>query len=262
MSTFHAEPATDAEYELPEGILWDDRAALVRWVDIWKGRVLSGALRDGRIVDITSTELGQTAGAVALAEDGGLLVAAARGLATISADGAVSFGPDLLGERARRALQRRLGRPAGPIRRRHARARRRDRRRGPAARLADGAVETLRTGIRLSNGIAFSPDGGTIYHVDTLAEHGVEPLLRPRARSISTSRGSPCSRTSPTSPTASPSTRRHAVGRAVGRFERPPPRASPASCSTSSRSTRRRPRARRSSAPTWPPSRSPPRRRA
>ena len=34
---------------------------------------------------------------------------------------------------------------------------------------ADGAVETLRTGIRLSNGIAFSPDGGTIYHVDTLA---------------------------------------------------------------------------------------------
>ncbi len=34
---------------------------------------------------------------------------------------------------------------------------------------ADGTVETLRSGIRLSNGIAFSPDGGTIYHVDTLA---------------------------------------------------------------------------------------------
>ncbi len=33
----------------------------------------------------------------------------------------------------------------------------------------DGSVETLRTGIRLSNGIGFSPDGGTIYHVDTLA---------------------------------------------------------------------------------------------
>ena len=31
------------------------------------------------------------------------------------------------------------------------------------------AVETLRSGIRLSNGIAFSPDGGTIYHVDTIA---------------------------------------------------------------------------------------------
>ena len=30
-------------------------------------------------------------------------------------------------------------------------------------------VETLRTGVRLSNGIAFSPDGATIYHVDTYA---------------------------------------------------------------------------------------------
>ena len=27
----------------------------------------------------------------------------------------------------------------------------------------------MRTGIRLSNGVAFSPDGRTIYHVDTLA---------------------------------------------------------------------------------------------
>jgi sugar lactone lactonase YvrE len=34
---------------------------------------------------------------------------------------------------------------------------------------ADGTVETLRDGIRLSNGVAFSPDGQTIYHVDTLA---------------------------------------------------------------------------------------------
>ena len=100
MSTFRAEPATEPEYELSEGILWDDRAARVRWVDIWKGRVLSGALQDGRIEDITSTDLGQTAGAVALAEDGGVVVAAARSLATISVDGAVSFGPDLLGERA------------------------------------------------------------------------------------------------------------------------------------------------------------------
>ena len=169
MSTFHAEPATDAEYELSEGILWDDRAARVRWVDIWKGRVLSGALHDGRIVDIASTDLGQTAGAVALAEDGGLLVAAARSLATISVDGVVSFGPDLLGD--------------------HVNTRFNDGSVDPQGRFvvgtlalgaesgaevllrvsADGTVETLRSGIRLSNGIAFSPDGGTIYHVDTVA---------------------------------------------------------------------------------------------
>jgi sugar lactone lactonase YvrE len=35
---------------------------------------------------------------------------------------------------------------------------------------ADGRVETLRTGIRLSNGIAFSPKGDIIYHVDTYSD--------------------------------------------------------------------------------------------
>ena len=169
MSTFRAEPATDAEYELSEGILWDDRAARVRWVDIWKGRVLSGALQGRRIVEITSTELGQTTGAVALAQDGGLLVAAARGLAVISVDGAVSFGPDLLGERTDTRLNDGSVDPQGRFIV------------GTVAlgaetgeevllRIsADGTVETLRSGIRLSNGIAFSPDGGTIYHVDTVA---------------------------------------------------------------------------------------------
>jgi len=169
MSTFHAEAATDAEYELSEGILWDDRAARVRWVDIWKGRVLSGALHDGRIVDITSTDLGQTAGAVALAEDGGLLVAAARGLATISVDGALSFGPDLLGERAGTRFNDGSIDPQGRF---VVGTLALGAETGDEALLrvsADGTVETLRSGIRLSNGIAFSPDAGTIYHVDTVA---------------------------------------------------------------------------------------------
>jgi len=162
-------PATAADYELAEGILWDDRAQLVRWVDIWTGRVLSGRLDGRRIVDVAAVELGQTAGAVALAEDGGLLVAAARGLATISSAGAVSLGPDLLGERRDVRLNDGSVDPQGrfvvgtmslgdgtgeEVLLRVAR---------------DGAVETLRDGVRLSNGIAFSPDGGTAYHVDTYA---------------------------------------------------------------------------------------------
>ena len=169
MSTFRAEPATDAEYELSEGILWDDRAARVRWVDIWKGRVLSGALQGRRIVEITSTELGQTTGAVALAQDGGLLVAAARGLATISVDGAVSFGPDLLGERTDTRLNDGSVDPQGRF---IVGTMALGAETGEEVLLrisADGTVETLRSGIRLSNGIAFSPDGGTIYHVDTVA---------------------------------------------------------------------------------------------
>ena len=168
MTVFTASAATGADYDLAEGVLWDDRSERVRWVDIRKGRVLSGALDGDRITDIAAVELGQTVGAVALGEDGGLLIAAARGLATISPEGAVSFGPDLLGERRDVRFndgsvdaQGRfvvgtlaLGADTGDE---------------VLLRISpDGRAETLRSGIRLSNGIAFSPDGGTIYHVDTL----------------------------------------------------------------------------------------------
>jgi sugar lactone lactonase YvrE len=164
-----AAPATEASYELAEGIIWDERVDLVRWVDINAGRVLHGALRAGRIVDIGGIDIGQTTGAVALAEDGGLLVAAARGLAVISPGGRLSFGPDLLGERRNVRFNDGAVDPQGRFVVGTLAL-------GPETgdevllRIApDGAVETLRRGIRLSNGIAFSPDGGTIYHVDTLA---------------------------------------------------------------------------------------------
>jgi len=166
--------ATDAIYDLAEGVIWDDRAGLLRWVDIWAGRVLSGRLDGGRIVDIAGVDLGQTAGAVALADDGGLLVAAARGLATIAVDGTISFGPDLLGERGNVRLNDGTVDPQGRyvVGSLSMTASADDGEPGHEELLrvsADGAVETLRTGVRLSNGIAFSPDGTTIYHVDTFA---------------------------------------------------------------------------------------------
>jgi sugar lactone lactonase YvrE len=169
MTSIAASAATPAQFELAEGIIWDDRADLVRWVDIWKGRVHTGRLNKRLILDITTVEIGQTAGAVALAEDGGLLVAGARCLVTIAVDGTISYGPDLLGARERVRLNDGSVDPQG---------------RFVVGSMAigeetgtevllrispDGSVETLRTGIRLSNGVAFSPDGLTIYHVDTLA---------------------------------------------------------------------------------------------
>ncbi|MGE3449218.1 MAG: SMP-30/gluconolactonase/LRE family protein [Microbacteriaceae bacterium] len=161
--------ATAEGYDLAEGVIWDDRAGLVRFVDIWKGRVLAASLHGHRLEIVDELVLGQTAGAIALAEDGGLIIAAARGLAAVAPDGAVSFGPDQLGSR-------------GNVRHHDAAV-------DPRGRLvvgtlslvgptgdevllrvsADGSVETLRTGIGLSNGIAFSPDGTLIYHVDTTA---------------------------------------------------------------------------------------------
>lgn len=162
--------AGSERYDLAEGVLFDDRAGLVRFVDIREGRVLSARLEGDRLIDTTAIALGETVGAVALAEDGGLLVAAARRLATISPDGEVSFGPDLLtDDRPIRFNDGGIdpqGRfvvgtlsLSGPI---------------GAERLLrispDGSVETLREGIQLSNGLGWSPDGRTIYHVDTPAK--------------------------------------------------------------------------------------------
>lgn len=161
--------ATASEYNLAEGIVWDDRAGRVRWVDVWRGGVLSAALRDGDLVDVERIDIGQTAGAVAPADDGGVLVAAARGLAVIAPGGSISYGPDLLGDRSGVRLNDGAVDPSGrfvvgtlPL----------GEETGDEVLLRvtpDGLVETLRSGVRLSNGVAFSPDGATIYHVDTLA---------------------------------------------------------------------------------------------
>ena len=171
--------ATPAIYELAEGVLWDDRVGRVRWVDINRGRIHSGALSGSQIADIDGVDIDRTVGAVALAEDGGLLVAASRGLAVVSPEGIVSLGPDILGGLNNARLNN--ARPND--------ARLNDGSVDPQGRFvvgslalggagadqvllrvsSDGTTEVLRTGIGLSNGIAFSPDGSIVYHVDTLA---------------------------------------------------------------------------------------------
>lgn len=169
MKNYKGKAATAATFDLAEGILWDDRSNLVRWVDIRKGRVHSGELHGDQITCSDEFELGQTAGAVALAEDGGLLIAAARGLATVSATGTVSLGPDLLGDRADVRLNDGSADPYGAF---IVGTLSLAKETGTEVLLRvhpDGHVETLRERVGLSNGIAFAPDHGTIYHVDTLA---------------------------------------------------------------------------------------------
>jgi len=174
MTEYVGTAATEPLFELAEGIIWDDRAELVRWVDLWQGRVMSGRLAGGRLTEVATMQFDQTTSAIGLAQDGGLLVAAAHGLATVSPDRVISVGPDLLGGRTDVRLNDGIVDPQGRFLI------------GTLSLVApsgvdatgdevllrvspDGTVETLRDRIRLSNGLAFSPDGATIYHVDTFA---------------------------------------------------------------------------------------------
>jgi sugar lactone lactonase YvrE len=176
-------PATAATFDLAEGVVWDDRAGLVRWVDIREGRVLAGTLSGDEIETVDDRHLGQTVGAVALAEDGGLLVAAARGLATISPDGQVSFGPDLssvvapdgrIPWRLNDGIVDPQGRfIVGTLALDETPTANDGESSGPCEVLLrvspDGQVETLRTGMGMSNGLGFSPDGKILYLIDTLS---------------------------------------------------------------------------------------------
>jgi sugar lactone lactonase YvrE len=163
------EAAAD-RYDLAEGVLYDDRAGLVRFVDIREGRVLAARLDGDRLVEVAAVALGETVGAVALAEDGGLLLAAARRLATISAEGEVRFGdPILADDRPVRFNDGGVDPQGRFVVGTLSLA-------GPSTRemllrvSPDGLVETLRDGLTLANGVGWSPDGRTIYHVDTVAK--------------------------------------------------------------------------------------------
>ena len=156
--TSHARLAGPQRYSLAEGILWDDRVGQAVWVDIHNGDVV----RD--LDHPVAVHLDTTVGAVALAEDGGLLVAGHRGLIAIAADGVVSRGPDLVGAASR--LNDGIVDPQGRfIVGSGALSGRSDDQ--VLLRVSpDGTVETLREGLSLSNGLAFSADG-TLFHVDT-----------------------------------------------------------------------------------------------
>ncbi|HUX72050.1 MAG TPA: SMP-30/gluconolactonase/LRE family protein [Cellulomonadaceae bacterium] len=170
---FLSRQATGPEFELAEGILWDDRRHEVVWVEITEGD-LHVAGFDG--TDLTARRVlpfGPTVGAVALTEDGGYLLAGSRGLVTLSPDGVLRRGPDLLGERQDVRLNDGTVDPQGRFLVGTLSLT------GPTGleellRISpDGTVETVRTGLSLSNGVAFSPDGATVYHVDTL-RHSLE----------------------------------------------------------------------------------------
>ena len=150
-------------YSLAEGILWDDRANLAVWVDIHNGDLVRNLDAPER------THLDDSVGAVALAEDGGYLVAGRTSLITVAPDGAISHGPALLEDHPTSRFNDGIVDPEGRFIIGTAPSGERTDDEVLLRITPDGRVETLRSQVTLSNGLAFSSDG-TLLHVDTYAK--------------------------------------------------------------------------------------------
>lgn len=150
-----------------EGPVWDAAAGVLRWVDQLAGDVLSTPLAEAGLDAPTRLRVGRVAAAVRPRRDGGLVVGVERGFALVDpgsseprvlpevwSDPSVRMndgGCDPQG----RFYCGSMGYDAAPGR-------------GALYRLdADGEVRTVLTGVTISNGLAWSHDGATVFYVDT-----------------------------------------------------------------------------------------------
>ena len=153
------------EAQLGEGPVWDARSSTLRWVDIVRGEVHRFDPASGTD---TFFQVGEVVGTVAVRAAGGLVLATRTGLYTCLDDG------------GRRTLLHEVdtdppgGRfndgKADPWGRFWAGTMREDGVGGAAAlyRLdPDHSLHQVVTGVSISNGLGWSPDGTTMYYADT-----------------------------------------------------------------------------------------------
>jgi sugar lactone lactonase YvrE len=160
-------PATQEAFQLAEGPFWDVARRRLVWVDIVAGSVLEGTLRDGQVEVTRRHGFEGTVGAVTVAGDGSILVAAQEHLVVLDPDGNRHDGVRIV--------------PAGQCRRLN------DGSTDPAGRFlvgtlsmgdpsereilvrleSDGHLTELDNDLTLSNGLAWSTDGSKMFSVDT-----------------------------------------------------------------------------------------------
>jgi sugar lactone lactonase YvrE len=159
-------------FDHPEGIVWDERAGRLLWVDVFKGHVLAYDLGSGAL---QRQEVGRTLGSVAPRRDGGLVCAVREGFGLLSSGGDFELVSDQLGDSDHLQMN------DGGV---DARGRfwagsmtfefQTRPRAGALYRLdPDGAVSEQLDGISVGNGIGWSPDGDRCYYVDS-ASHRID----------------------------------------------------------------------------------------
>ncbi len=165
----HANPTSgnDQRLELGEGPVWDVADQCLWWVDSEAGLVFRGRLEgDALLVDETR-DIGEKVGSVTPTADGGLLVAAERHVLVMDHDGAFVDAIRVLSDDVDSRLNDGTCDPAGRFLVGSVRLD------GRVAEESLWAIEPGRTvrqvvdGISVSNGIGFSPDGLTMYYVES-----------------------------------------------------------------------------------------------
>jgi sugar lactone lactonase YvrE len=164
---FTATLASTEAYQLAEGPLWDPVRDRVLWVDIDAGTVLSGVLHDGQVRQTSSRVVDRTVGAVVCSADNRLLVAGARTLTVVEPDGVVTPAIQVIPTEKRSRLNDGACDPAGRF---LVGSLASDDREGDEVlcRLEDdGTLTVIDSDLTVSNGLAWSPDGATMYSVDS-----------------------------------------------------------------------------------------------
>ncbi|MEV7608595.1 SMP-30/gluconolactonase/LRE family protein [Microbacterium sp. NPDC089320] len=158
--------ATAQSHFLAEGPTWDAERSRLLWVDIMAGIVHIGHLSDDDLIVVDErVEFPDTAGAVAVDPDGRLLVAGTHRLFVRELDGRITGGPELIDGAERRFND---GKP--DPRGRYVVGTKGEGETDTELLLVveGGAARVIDDDLTLSNGLAWSADGRTLYSVDTL----------------------------------------------------------------------------------------------
>jgi sugar lactone lactonase YvrE len=158
---------TTEQCELGEGVRWDERRGELLRIDILAGRVYRDSVDDdGGLSPVRSYQLPGTVGAITpVQNDEGWLLAADRSFVYLSADGGLHPVAEVAtaGTRMNDAACDPQGRYwAGTVAH--------DQQPGAAAlyRLdRDGQTTMILSGLTISNGLGWSPDGRTVYLADS-----------------------------------------------------------------------------------------------
>lgn len=161
-------PATAEAFQLAEGPVWDAARRRLLWVDIHAGLVLEGTLEDGHIAVTRRHAFDCMVGAVVVAKDGTLLIAAQEHLVALDPDGTRRDGPRIIAPGQRRRLNDGGTDPAGRFLIGSMSLDDSSERESLVRLEPDGRLTELDSDLTLSNGLAWSADGRRMYSADTL----------------------------------------------------------------------------------------------